>query len=322
MKKIYLLLFPIILLFGIFTAAKAQNNNRNDTYYPLVQEGKIWSVLTREGASPWNYKFGTTQMALFGDTLIDDVLYKKMYVSQKEFPKFPQDWTLQNFMREDEDKKVWYKKCSGSEEKLYYDFSLKIGDTLPENLAYGIPEKVIVEDITSEIMQNGQERKVWHLTYYNCYYDFSTDTLICNATSYSETWIEGIGSNFGVLEPVSATYVGAVTYLLCVHKNEELVFNDNEWDGVCYKTGSTSINAYENQITIYPNPTKDRLHIEMMPSLHINAISLINIQGQIVRSYKPNTTQLDVSGIAEGIYFIKISSSEGYIIKKVLIEKQ
>ena len=321
MKHTFFLFFQIILLFGIFTA-KSQNNNPNDTtYYPLVQEGKVWSVLTREGPSPWNYKFSTTQMALFGDTLIDDVLYKKMYASEKEFPEFSQDWTLQNFIREDEDKKVWYKKNSSSEEKLFYDFSLEIGDTLPENLGYEINEKVIVEDITYKIMQNGQERKVWHLTYYHCYYDFSTDTLICNATSYSETWIEGIGSNFGVLESISATLVGAVTYLLCVHENEKLVFNNNGWGGVCYKTDSTAVNAYKNKVNIYPNPTKGRLYIEVNESMNIYEISLVNIQGQIVRGYESSATQLDVSGIAEGIYFIKLSSSEGDIIKKVLIEK-
>jgi len=38
------LLFPGILLFGVF-AANAQNSKINSDYHPLVQEGKVWSVV-------------------------------------------------------------------------------------------------------------------------------------------------------------------------------------------------------------------------------------------------------------------------------------
>ena len=46
-----------------------------------------------------------------------------------------------------------------------------------------------------------------------------------------------------------------------------------------------------------------------------------NMYGQTVRSYEPNTTQLDVSDIMGGIYFIKLSSSKGDVVKKIVINK-
>ena len=46
-----------------------------------------------------------------------------------------------------------------------------------------------------------------------------------------------------------------------------------------------------------------------------------NMQRQIVRSYEPNTTQLDVSDIMRGIYFIKLSSSKGDVVKKIVVNK-
>jgi len=302
MKKTIFLLFPIILLFGIFTA-KAQD----EPYHPLVQEGKVWSEVLVTGSVMEGYNYTTTQMALFGDTLINDVQYKKMYVSKKEFPVFPQDWALQNFMREDENKKVWYKGNSSSEEKLYYDFSLEIGDTVPKEIVNFNPI-AIVEDISYITMKNGEKYKVWHLSilgYYN----------------QKEFWIEGIGSCLGVLNVLTGKFTGGFTCLLCYHENGKLIYNDNPWEGVCYKKNSTSVNVYNNQINIYPNPAKDRLHIEIKESMNIHAISLINIQGQIIRSYESTATQFDISGIAEGFYFIKLSSSEGNIVRKVFIEK-
>ena len=309
MKEANFLLFQIILLFGIFTA-KAQG----ETYHPLVQEGKVWSVLEailQNIPDPMgDYTYNTQHYIFQGDTIINDLLYKKMYVSTKEFPKFPKDYTLQNFMREDENKKVWYKGNSSSEEKLYYDFSLEIGDTLPKEIEHSGISDVIVEDISYITMKNGEEYKVWHLSAW-CF----------GPPNHKEFWIEGIGSSLGVLNALTGNFVGGFTCLLCYHENGKLIYNDNPWEGVCYKTSSAGVNTYDNQINIYPNPVKDLLHIEIKESMNIHAISLINIQGQIIRCYESTVRQLDISNIAEGFYFIKLSSSEGDIIKKVLIEK-
>jgi len=204
-----------------------------------------------------------------------------------------------------------FKKINSGTEKLYYDFSLDIGDTLPEYLGCTTPiyECVIVEDITYKKMLNGEDRKVWHLSY--------------NDSDIKELWIEGMGSNCGVIFPVSASLVGETTELLCVHENNVLLYNDNFWGGgVCYKSSWLSMaNDLDRYINIFPNPANKLLHIKLNENIIINAISLINIQGQVVRSYETATTQLDVSDITEGIYFIKIYTLEGNIIKKVIINK-
>jgi len=280
-----------------------------------VQEGKVWSVVFVTGFI-WEYEFSTTQMTFFGDTVINDIQYKKLYASSKEYPTLPHDWTLNSFMREDEDKKVWLKSNSSAEEKLYYDFSLKIGDTIPGNLGLSMPpyypdEPVIVEDITSISLLNGEERKVWHLS------------ILCGGTpNHKEYWIEGIGSSLGITSPLSGQLNGGFDRLLCVHENNKLVYNDNPWSGKCYISGSLGIEIYnDDQIYIYPNPAKDAIYIEEIDNLDIYAISIINIQGQIIKQFDPSSTLLNVSDIKDGIYFIKLSSSKGDIIKKIIIKK-
>ena len=312
MKKINFFFFPIILLFGIFTA-KAQSNNPNDTtYHPLVQEGKMWSILD----ATWHYNpdspipyytYDTKHFMFQGDTIISDVAYKKIYSSNQENPIYPQDYYLSTFMREDENKKVFQIKRNGfgeQWEELLYDFSLEVGDTVPEELYYCGSNCSLIVEVSDEIMLNGEVRKVFH---------FSRNGFIME-----DYWIEGIGSNYGPFIPFGSEITGGFYRLLCFHENNELMFYNEEYQ-TCHK--KTGINAYDNQIIIYPNPTKDRLYIEMKANLNIHAITLINIQGQIVRGYESSATQLDVSGIAEGIYFLKLSSSEGDIVKKILINK-
>ena len=145
MKNNYFSAFFIVILLGVFTI-KAQNND----YYTLVHEGKVWNETKREGQMPSKWRYTSYQRAFSGNTITNNIPYKKMYVSTKKYPISPQNWTLQNFMREDEDKKVGYRKNSNSVEKFYHDFSLEIRDQVPDNLEYAHYVIPVVSHITYE----------------------------------------------------------------------------------------------------------------------------------------------------------------------------
>ena len=139
MKKIYFLIFSLFFSMGIGTI-HAQTDTINNDYRPLVQEGKKWSELSATRHSnrdnPMSYyTYNTYYFMIHGDTTIGDTEYKKLYYSSTKDPVFPDDWTLNSFLREDDSaKKVWQYKWSGPNykigEHLLYDFSLKIGDTI------------------------------------------------------------------------------------------------------------------------------------------------------------------------------------------------
>jgi len=161
----FFILFSFLLCFSSF----AQNNNHNPDYHSFVQEGNKWN-----NVDVWafpnppipipDFIFHPQCFMLHGDTIINGMEYKKMYFSTRKDPIFPYDWSLRNFMREDENKKVWYKDISsGSEEILYYDFSLEISDTVPVDLGNN-EWPVVVEDITYETINNGEQRKVFWLS--------------------------------------------------------------------------------------------------------------------------------------------------------------
>lgn len=63
-----------------------------------------------------------------------------------------------------------------------------------------------------------------------------------------------------------------------------------------------------NGISIYPNPVKDELHINLINGA-IQEIQLLDLTGKIVASAKSATT-LNLQALTEGVYFVRIYTSD------------
>lgn len=51
-------------------------------------------------------------------------------------------------------------------------------------------------------------------------------------------------------------------------------------------------------------------------------VSVFNCQGQIVvnQVMSDKLTQIDLSGLTKGIYFLRLTNSDGVVVKKVVLE--
>ena len=84
---------------------------------------------------------------------------------------------------------------------------------------------------------------------------------------------------------------------------------------------SLSLNNQEfDEISIYPNPTKDKLFIKSQKS--IKSIYVLSILGQVVETIKPNSFDiiLNLSKLRSGNYFIKISTDDSLETYQILKE--
>ncbi|HMP29179.1 MAG TPA: T9SS type A sorting domain-containing protein, partial [Saprospiraceae bacterium] len=74
----------------------------------------------------------------------------------------------------------------------------------------------------------------------------------------------------------------------------------------------TSLTAeYISKITIYPNPSSDRVYIDFSKLEHLpQTIEILNAQGQILKNIIVNSTNMsfDIGDLSEGIYFIGINN--------------
>jgi len=91
---------------------------------------------------------------------------------------------------------------------------------------------------------------------------------------------------------------------------------DSNMDSFSFSTlGIEDVNSILSQISVYPNPFSDYLNISTR--LKIESITLFDLQGREVTSVL-NAETINVSGISAGAYLIKIKTSKGTVIKRLI----
>jgi hypothetical protein len=74
------------------------------------------------------------------------------------------------------------------------------------------------------------------------------------------------------------------------------------------------------QVEIFPNPTDDQLSIVCQGQLE--KVSIFNSSGEIVlnKLLQTNKTNIDVSGLSPGVYFLQVKTDIGSEVRKILIQ--
>lgn len=288
MKRLSVLLLTAILF---SSGAFAQD------YYPLVQENNEWNVLyvyNDLNVYPPDTIYYTQTYKIDGDTLIEEQIYQKVYIKEEDM----ENWEYQTSLRE-ENQKVWKFSKYSNEELLIYDFQVEVTDTL----SY-LPQSAVVDSIKyMEII--GEQRKHIFLSYLN--------------TPCTELWVEGIGSNYGILSSGEGMSLGSWTWLLCYWQDEELVYSNPDFEG-CWMTNVGLEEARERQIRIYPNPAKDYLRIENTGNNRIREISISDITGREIMVIKECNRPINISSLASGVYIVKVIYSGSEITRKLVVE--
>lgn len=128
---------------------------------------------------------------------------------------------------------------------------------------------------------------------------------------------------------------GPMRYVLWDLQENEILNCDLHTDsqGIDYLTYSASahfnysfrneliLTTPENNLSslkVFPNPTEEKLHFQ--PTINnLELVSITDINGRIVISIKNHiSSEIDVSALKTGMYFLKIQSSEGNTTKKFI----
>ena len=278
----------LLLLLMAAGTAKAQN------YEPILQEGNVWYTLdVTTGLGIYEPdKCKTLVNWISGDTLVEGVRYSKIMETVNDVG----NPYLVALLREEEGK-VWVRKRPNGfqSEVLLYNFNANVGDTL----SFGdFEESFIVDSISFEQIGGRERKKIWFWLEYEPF--------------GSETWIEGIGSDMGLLYCGWFHATGGYYKSLCFHQNEELVWQNPEYDACLI----TSVEETEMQRTcIYPNPTSDVVSIEGS----VKTLAVFNSFGQCIFSGTTNT--IDMRDWPNGVYFIRVMDEKGKnFVRKVVKE--
>jgi len=76
------------------------------------------------------------------------------------------------------------------------------------------------------------------------------------------------------------------------------------------------------EISVYPNPVSSEIHIKS--PVQVQTVRLFNLLGQEIKSLDnigKNHVQMNVSGLAEGIYILSVEDYQGNIRTKKITKK-
>lgn len=204
-----------------------------------------------------------------------------------------------------EDNQVYYCKWNGSaynEEVLLYDYDLEEGDFFNDLDDH----PMIVTNVSTITDNHGVQRKKFEFSF-------------MGLENETEFWIEGVGSSKGFVNSCNYTPTGdgAIFHLLCYHVGDDLIYVNPEYN-TCDITEIEENNS-ENSVSIYPNPANSTINILNNNNLSISKIEILDLLGRTVIS-TVNHEAIDISGLPEGQYFVKIMG-ETTMVKKLSVTK-
>lgn len=270
----------------------------------IVDENKIWSNVL-ENCLPEGNVYITFYHRFEGDTILDGKTYKKVLIAEDEYY---QDWFFYGSYVREENGMVYLREYLG-EEGLIYNFNLQLGDTVtiqnplaPDGLLLTLTEIDSVETADGY-------RKRWKLEK--------------DAFSIPEYWIEGIGSQSGVLNSGTAVFgalCGAYT-LLCEKENDITIYQNPDYGTCFYMLLDVDSNNEkpEKYFEVRYSDNSNRVLILFNESgekdLHITSLT-----GSKVLSLKTNDQQvhLNKSDFAKGMYIISLLQNGQLYTEKVM----
>lgn len=194
----------------------------NQPIYELVDTTKSWNTMSM-GFITWGVAVcgGTETNKFFNSEFFNGHMYRKVY---EKSDSTQTDWNEVGLIREDTLSKRIYYSNGYDPEGLLYDFNITVGDTVHvENSYCQFSSYLICSSIDTVIVAGEPKRKFYFQAYYP------------NRDTVDETWIEGVGSLYGVLNSgLGASGIcGGTNVLLCCRQNGTIIYHNTVYNS-CY----------------------------------------------------------------------------------------
>ncbi len=230
-------------------------------------------------------------LATGGDTLVNSQTYTTIHKN---------DTMYQGALRED-NKTVYFLPPNDSQEVVLYDFNAQVGDSLTHwfmwRQMYNVfadPHIIYLHGIDSVLVE----------TTYRKRFQIGVMKLDSTEPRVVTTITEGIGNQEGLLLAWSEPIFEFHTDIVCLTVNEIPVWFQGT---VCDRYVAVEEIASLN-VRLYPNPTADRIYIEM-PEINNYNILIVNALGQQLSAQKinANNAEVSLSHLPDGVYYLQVA---------------
>lgn len=253
----------------------------------LVFKENQWNVAIYPTFTP---DFHSYAIKILDDTLVNGLLYHKVYYSYDSIN------TLWNYryglIREDTLKKVYYKR-DNENEFLLYDFSLNVNDTFKINEFCTLE----VTETDSIKLNNGEFRKRLKLIHKG------------EPIWGHEYWIEGIGSQFGLISHFGFCSTDYSDVLLCFYNNSILLYPMAP--ASCFLTKNEEL-TNNFKISSYPNPFHSYIELKNINS-QFKSFRLTTLTGNVLLSgrLEEAIAKINTDALISGIYIVIVEAENG-----------
>ena len=92
-------------------------------------------------------------------------------------------------------------------------------------------------------------------------------------------------------------------------------------DTITFQSSHSGIDDYtlDNSVVVYPNPTRGTVQVQNTQS-DIHQVVLYDAYGKLLSTVEVNGSNatLDLSGYADGLYFVRVTTDKGVVTKRVV----
>ena len=136
-----------------------------------------------------------------------------------------------------------------------------------------------------------------------------------------DIWIEGIGSMHTLFNPFLLGIVNSQDdEFLCFTQNDTLKYVRPEFNTCDYTgVGIHGYNVNHTAVEIFPNPVINNITIE---ALQKSTMEILNIQGQTIiqQTVPQGKTDINISGLAKGVYIVRLCSNDKTEVARIVKE--
>jgi len=294
----------VLVFYILFTlSSKAQTN----LYHDFPENNASWRVDWGEqtcfvsGLAQAKYRY-----YLLGDTLLNGTPYNQVI---REFgstyicgPSFPSGSGYMGGLRQDTmSRQVYFIAMDSTNESILYDFSLSIGDTVPDLIFKQYTFDHVTIAAIDSILVGSIYRKSFTTSNYN-------------------TIVEGIGSLAGLLE---ISVLDRTPMLICYSEDSTILYRYSAGVDCDLTTNLPESISSDHRVNFYPNPLVSESIIRLSAELIRSKFFLYDIQGKQVRIMELTDKYSNISkeNLPSGFYFYKVISYQGNsVFGKLAIE--
>ncbi len=115
-------------------------------------------------------------------------------------------------------------------------------------------------------------------------------------------------------------YLASPNGTVTIYNNAPGCNSPEEVQAACDSITSVKEIKQRNKISILPNPAKDKITISYPALTGITNLSIFNVSGEkvIERQLTDNETQIDISALPRGVYFVRVQDEKMVEVGKFL----